>query len=145
MTLVLRAAMIQMTPDNNSGKTWSSTWLEVTEPGAVSVEPRWKACKPKFRMMCQAICADIQSAEGSGKVELENIRRVESGEVEKIASSGNAWEITITPDHVWFEGLYSQGEGGAVTFAQFKIAVETYVRFLSNPAKNAIEIPFLDT
>lgn len=97
---------------------------------------------PRFDLMCTAIDNDIQSAEGSGASELENIRRVASGEVPSISAGGNAWEIHIAGDSVWFEGLYNQGEGGEVSFAQYKLAVETYVRFLSDPEHRPIEVEF---
>jgi hypothetical protein len=48
----------------------------------------------------------------------------------------------ITRDKVWFEGLYGQGKGGEVSFAQYKLAVQTYVRFLADPEGKAIEVAF---
>jgi len=93
-------------------------------------------------MMCDAIMSDIQTSDGSGADFLEGIRRVESGEVDLIEADGNAWVAHITRDKVWFEGLYSQGEGGAVSFAQYKLAVETYVRFLADPERRPIEVPW---
>jgi hypothetical protein len=95
-----------------------------------------------FALMCAAIDGDIQSAKGSGATALTEIRRIEAGEAELIESDGNAWVAHITPDKVWFEGLYSQGEGGEVSFAQYKLAVETYVRFLADPERKPIEVPF---
>ncbi|MDP1683809.1 hypothetical protein [Hydrogenophaga sp.] len=50
--------------------------------------------------------------------------------------------MNITRDKVWFEGLYSQGEGGEVSFAQYKLAVQTYVRFLADPEGQPIEVEF---
>ena len=94
--------------------------------------------------MCAAIYEDIQSAEGSGATALEEIRRIESGETELIEADGNAWVAHITSDKVWFEGLYSQGEGGEVSFAQYKLAVQTYVRFLADPEGKTIEVAFPD-
>ncbi len=67
---------------------------------------------------------------------------IEEGEKTLIESDGNAWVTHITKDKVWFEGLYNQGEGGPVSFSQYKLAVETYVRFLSDPQGKTIEIPF---
>jgi hypothetical protein len=81
-----------------------------------------------YELMCASLTEDIQSDDGP--VFLEAIRRVEAGEVDKIEADGNAWVAHITRDKVWFEGLYSQGEGGEVSLAQYKLAVETYVRFL---------------
>ena len=97
---------------------------------------------PEFQLMCFAINSDIQSAEGSGSDFLEAIRRIEAGEVERIEADGNAWVAHITRDKVWFEGLYNQGEGGEVSFAQYKLAVQTYVRFLADPERKPIEVEF---
>jgi len=95
-----------------------------------------------YELMCEAIYSDIQTAEGSGADFLEGIRRIEAGQVDLIDVDGNAWVAHITRDKVWFEGLYSQGEGGAVSFAQYKLAVETYVRFLADPERKPIEVPW---
>ena len=98
----------------------------------------------RFEMMCEAIDNDIQTAEGSGASALKEIVSIESGEVELIEADGNAWVAHISRDKVWFEGLYSQGEGGEVSFAQYKLAVQTYVRFLADPEHRPIEVPFPD-
>lgn len=95
-----------------------------------------------FELMCASINEDVQSAEGSGATALEEIRRVDAGEATRVESDGNAWVTYITPQRVWFEGLYSQGEGGEVSFAQYKLAVGTYVRFLADPERKPIEVPF---
>ncbi len=97
---------------------------------------------PAFFMMADAIQSDIQNPAGSGKTALDEIRRIEDGETDKIESDGNAWVTYVTRDKVWFEGLYSQGEGGAVSFAQYKLAVQTYVRFLSDPERKPLEVQF---
>ncbi|HYP86393.1 hypothetical protein [Variovorax sp.] len=103
---------------------------------------RQGALVEKFELMCAAIDCDIQTAEGSGACVLEWIRKVESGEIDIADVDGNAWVMNITRDKVWFEGLYSQGEGGEVTIAQYKLAVETYVRFLADPERKPIEVDF---
>lgn len=95
-----------------------------------------------FELMCAAIDGDIQTAAGSGADFLEGIRRIESGEADLIEADGNAWVAHITCDKVWFEGLYNQGEGGEVSFAQYKLAVQTYVRFLADPEGRPIEVEF---
>jgi hypothetical protein len=92
--------------------------------------------------MCSAIDCDIQSAEGSGAQALEEIRKIESGEAQKIEADGNAWVAHITKERVWFEGLYGQGEGGEVSLAQYKLAVQTYVQFLSDSEQKCIEVAF---
>lgn len=96
----------------------------------------------RFDLMCSAIDEDIESVQGSGADFLEGIRRIECGEKDLIEADGTAWVTYITRDKVWFEGLYSQGEGGAVSLAQYKLAVQTYVRFLSDPERNPIEVAF---
>jgi hypothetical protein len=108
----------------------------------ISVAAPGELLNPKYELLCAAIQQDIQTAAGSGATALEEIRRIEAGEIEKIESDGNAWVTYITRDKVWFEGLYSQGEGGEVSFAQYKLAVQTYVRFLSDPEFRPIEVPF---
>ncbi len=95
-----------------------------------------------FELMCAAIDGDIQSAEGSGACVLEWVRKVESGEIDFADVDGNAWVMNISRDKVWFEGLYSQGEGGEVSFVQYKLAVQTYVRFLADPEHKPIEVEF---
>lgn len=92
--------------------------------------------------MCSAIMSDIQSAEGSGACVQGWIRKVEAGEIDAADVDGNAWVMNISREEVWFEGLYSQGEGGEVSFAQYKLAVDTYVRFLADPEHKPIEVPF---
>jgi hypothetical protein len=96
----------------------------------------------RFDYMCSAIDCDIQSAEGSGATTLRHISQVESGEAQKIEADGNAWVAHITKERVWFEGLYGQGEGGEVSLAQYKLAVQTYVQFLSDPEQKCIEVTF---
>lgn len=97
---------------------------------------------PAFELMCGAIYSDIQSAKGSGACVLEWIRKVESGEIDFAYVDGNAWVMNISSDKVWFEGLYNQGEGGDVSLAQYKLAVQTYVRFLADPEHKSIEVEF---
>ena len=97
---------------------------------------------PQFELMCAAISEDIQTAAGSGASFLEGIRQIEVGETAYIEADGNAWVAYITPDTVWFEGLYSQGEGGEVSFAHYKLAVQTYVRFLDDSEQKPIEVDF---
>jgi hypothetical protein len=139
---VLRATMVEMVADADSSKRWWSQWLEVTGPGAVALVPGGRECVPQFQMMCEAIRSDIQNPEGSGATALREISQIESGEVAHIEADGNAWVAHITRDKVWFEGLYSQGDGGEVSFAQYKLAVQTYVRFLADPEHKPIEVEF---
>jgi hypothetical protein len=108
----------------------------------IAIAASGELLSPKFELLCAAIQQDIQTSEGSGANFLEGIRKVESGELDKVEADGNAWVAHITRDKVWFEGLYSQGKGGEVSFAQYKLAVQTYVRFLSDPELKPIEVPF---
>jgi hypothetical protein len=96
----------------------------------------------QFELMRWAIYEDIQHPQGSGAQALEEIRKIESGEAQKIEADGNAWVAHITKERVWFEGLYGQGEGGEVSLAQYKLAVQTYVQFLSDPEQKCIEVAF---
>jgi hypothetical protein len=95
-----------------------------------------------FRLMCAAIDDDIQTAQGSGAEALEELRKIEAGETHYIAADGNEWITHISRDKVWFEGLHNQAEGGEVTFEQYKLAVQTYVRFLDDPELKTIEVNF---
>lgn len=95
-----------------------------------------------YDLMCMALLEDIRNPHGSGATALEEIRRIESGEKDYIEADGNAWVCYINREKVWFEGLYSQGEGGEVSFAQYKFAVQTYVEFLRGPQDKALEVPF---
>jgi hypothetical protein len=142
MHLILRATLIEHVADADPSKRWWGRWLEVVHPAAQPSEPRWQYCEPRFRLMCSAITSDIQSAEGSGACVLDWVRKVESGEIDFADVDGNAWVMNISRDKVWFEGLYNQGEGGEVSFAQYKLAVQTYVRFLADPEHNPIEVEF---
>ena len=101
-------------------------------------------CVERFELMCSAIDGDIQSAEGSGAIAWRDIEWIESGQGDSIDADGNAWIAHIRPDKVWFEGLYNQGEGGEVSFEQYKLAVQTYVRYLADPQRCPIEVPFPD-
>ncbi len=93
-------------------------------------------------MMCDAIMSDVQSAEGSGSTTVGAILRVESAASSVEELGGNAWYTYISQSGVRFEGQYDQGEGGEVSLEQYKLAVETYVRFLSDPEHKPIEVVF---
>lgn len=146
MNLTLRAAMVELVADSNLSKRWMSCWLEVL--GTIPETVRYLAdrCEPRFRSMCGSLMDDIQSAEGSGRDMLNNVTMCESGEVTYIHTGGNAWITYMIPDVVWFEGQYEQtdGEADPVTFRQYKLALETYVRFLADPQHRTIEVPFPD-
>lgn len=144
MALTLRARIIEHVADANPAIRWEGRWLEVIDPENPRTGLPLEQTHPGYQMMCDAILSDIQSADGSGATALDEIRRIESGETNLIEADGNAWVAHITRDKVWFEGLYSQGEGGEVSFAQYKLAVQTYVRFLADPEAKTIEVAFPD-
>lgn len=112
----------------------------------VSVNLAHGSFVPKYHCMCASLDCDVQSAEVSGRVMQENVDLIESGDETYIATGGNAWVFYLTPGVVWFEGKYGQtaGEQGAVTFRQFKFALQAYLEYLSDPENNPIEIPFPD-
>jgi hypothetical protein len=114
-------------------KSWSAA-VDVLDENSVTI--------PRFDFMCSAIDCDIQHPEGSGAGTLKAIQDVESGRLPEEELGGNAWTTLITPSKVWFEGHYSQGEGGEVSLAQYKLAVQTYVQFLFDPERKPIEVPF---
>jgi hypothetical protein len=134
MTKTYRMSIQPRVLVEENGQTQWSRLIHIADDNGVFVK--------KFSLMCAAITSDIQNPEGSGKTALEEIRRIEAKEVQKIEADGNAWVAHITPTKVWFEGLYSQGEGGEVSFAQYKLAVQTYVRFLADPEHRPIEVEF---
>jgi hypothetical protein len=115
-------------------------WLEVSTTGQVG-EP-WVGSVEPFPFLCHALMADVQSADGSGGDVLGAVRAIELGQETYIEADGNAWIAFITPHEVWFEGLYDQGSGGAVSFRQYKLAVETWIQFLSDPERKPIVVPF---
>jgi hypothetical protein len=114
-------------------ETWTRT-IDITDESGSFAK--------RFLLMCAAITDDIQNPQGSGAAALKAIQKVESGESTQEELGGNAWSTYITPHKVWFEGYYNQGEGGEVSLAQYKLAVQTYVQFLSDPEQKCIEVAF---
>jgi hypothetical protein len=110
--------------------------LHVLTAKAVPVE--------RFELMCAAIDNDIGHFKENGLIYLECIRKIEARELEHLEADGDAWVVYITRDKVWFEGFYSQGEGGEVTLAQYKLALQTYVHYLSDPELKPVEAIFPD-
>jgi hypothetical protein len=99
---------------------------------------------PAYEFLTDSLDSDVQGAEGSGATALEWLVKVERGEVDSVEEDGNAWITHLSRDKVWFEGLYSQGEGGEVTFNQYKFALQTFVKFLADPEHKPIEVDFPD-
>jgi hypothetical protein len=96
----------------------------------------------RFEMMCENIDNDIGPFVDNGEICLELIRKVEAGESDYIAADGNAWVAHITRDRVWFEDIKSLESGGEVSLAQYKLAVQTYVSFLTDPERKPVEVIF---
>jgi hypothetical protein len=94
-----------------------------------------------YGLMCEAIDRDIQNSCDVICV-MNWIEKVEAGQLDLAGVDGNGWVINITRDKVWFEGLYSQGEGGEVSLSQFKLALETYLQFLNDPERKTVEVEF---
>jgi hypothetical protein len=139
MSLVIRALIIEMIADADPTKRWNNWWLEVVPRNVAIKGKRWEACVPKYHMMCEAIMSDVLSGDDGW---FDWIAQIESGQEDLIEADGNAWVAYITRDKVWFEGLYNQGEGGEVSLAQYKLAVQTYARFLADPESKPIEVEF---
>jgi hypothetical protein len=121
--------------EQNGQKIWSPA-VDVLDEKSMSVH--------RFDFMCSALDCDIQGANGSGSAALKAISKIESGESVQEELGGNAWSTYLTAEKVWFEGLYSQGEGGEVALEQYKLAVQTYVRFLSDSERKPFEVIFPD-
>ena len=134
--LFLRAAMITT---KNSEK---DSWLEISHVDTVPTTAQKSA--RGFGSMCSALMSDIQSAKGSGATALKAIRNIESGIETYIEADGNAHIAFITAHEVWFGCLYVDIDESSVSFRQYKLAVETWVRFLADPARKPIVIPFPD-
>jgi hypothetical protein len=86
--------------------------------------------------LCGALQSDFQNAL-TCKVALEEVARVETGEIEAWHHSGNQWLITATLqgvqiDHQTIEDWDEQPEGH-FTLTQFKAALEGWKRFLQMP------------
>lgn len=143
MNLILRASVVELVADADQSKRWRSFWLEVIDPLAVRTEGKlWERCVPHFWFMRDAVHTSIESSDGLNPAPLRAIRMVEAGELVETSTVGTGWIAHLTRKKVWFEGLCDQGEGGEVSFAQYKLAVETYVRFLADPEHKTIEVPF---
>ncbi len=117
-------------------------WIEVSDNDVVSTTPQKSV--DKFAAMCVALRGDIQSAKGSGATALQDIRAIENGTESYIEADGNAHIAFITPHEVWFACLYADIDESPVSFRQYKITVETWVKFLADPERKPIVVPFPD-
>lgn len=92
----------------------------------------------EFDLMCEALDCDVQSARGAGSAMLALAARVASGEPGSAEVDGNGWFIHLSPDQVWFEGLYDQGAGGHVPMEVFRAVLSTIVEFLSDSLRKPL-------
>jgi hypothetical protein len=97
---------------------------------------------PEYELMCGAV--DDAIHERYLKALLEDIEALESGISERADEETESWEFRIGRNGVHFEGKFDQGVGGHVSLAQFKLAVETYLRFLNDPERRPIDVVFPD-
>lgn len=142
MKLFLKAHMVELSAQNDPERRWLSRWIEVSDNDRVSKTPQKSV--DKFAAMCMALRSDIQSAKGAGATALEDIRAIENGTESYIEADGNAHIAFITPHEVWFQNLYIDIDESPVSFRQYKLAVETWVKFLADPERKPIVVPFPD-
>ena len=140
MAIYLKTAMV-ITGQHN-GRDVKRAWIEVSNDDSVSATPQKSA--DGFGSMCIALRGDIQSADGSGADFIGAIRDIEAGTESYIKADGNAHIAFITPREVWFENLYVDIDESPVSFRQYKLAVETWVKFLADPERKPIVVPFPD-
>jgi hypothetical protein len=115
--------------------------LHVLTPRAVPV--------PHYEMMCAAIDGFSLNSIESG---LEKIDQIERGELQESSTGNDAMAVIFdaTKATFWCEFGFSENfvndglgeEGGEVTFAQFKLVMQTYSQFLRDPERKPIEVPF---
>ena len=140
MTLYLKTARIVI--GHAHGHDVYRAWIEVSD--SVSEQTTPARAIEGFVSMCSALMADIQSAKGSGATALKEIRDIEDGTQSYIEADGNAFITFITPDEVWFQNLYIDIDESPVSFRQYKLAVETWMKFLADPERKPIVVPFPD-
>jgi len=97
---------------------------------------------PQYEFMCAAVdeAHDIEVL----KVWLAAIEKIEAGVEKEIEKSTEGWVFVLSPNSVLFAGEFDQGTGGKVSLAQFKLAVQTYLRFLQDPERKPNEVVFPD-
>lgn len=110
--------------------------------GRVAVVDAGGRIDRRFDLMASCLEIDLISTGAAGADYMEWVHKVEIGDIAAVEIDGNAWVAHVAPSRVWFEGLYSQGEGGDVTFEQFKFAVAACVRYLRDPSRNPIDVEF---
>lgn len=97
---------------------------------------------PRFELMCGAIDDSIDTT--YLKEILHDIARIQEREATSIKKETTMWTFLLQIDSVTFEGKFDQRSGGEVSLEQFKLAVETYLKFLSSPERNLIDVVFPD-
>ncbi len=89
-------------------------------------------------------CPISRAPKAQGASALEAIRAIEEGTESYIEADGNAHIAFITPHEVWFQNLYIDIDESPVSFRQYKLAVETWVKCLADPERKPIVEPFTD-
>jgi hypothetical protein len=98
--------------------------------------------RQEYEFLCASIDSDIESADGSGATAIKLIKEVETSLSAEIHREGNEWITHISQNKVWFEDKFSDDKGGDVSLEQYKFAIETFVRYLTDPTRTAIEVDF---
>lgn len=109
--------------------------LHVLTPKAVPV--------PYYETMCAAIDDFIHDR--FAEAILKDIEEIENGRSNFIENGTEAYIFWLTPELVTFEFQFGENgpdKSGEVTLAQFKLAVHTYLKFLRDPERKPIEVPF---
>ncbi len=143
MSLFLIARIVDMVSEYAvPPKHWRTRWLDVRDTS--NTDQPWSGGIARFQSMCSALMSDIQSADGSGADFIAAIRDIEAGTETYIKADGNAHIAFITPHEVWFGNLYVDIDESPVSFRQYKLAVETWVKFLADPERKPIVVRFPD-
>lgn len=145
----LLAQMVQHTADANPNKKWMSSFLGVVASDVVSQTdstPMLLAIVSDYRMMCAAIDELAGNGERVLAWCLDEIHKLENGEVDEVDSSTEAFFFVLRRNQpIIFEFQYGENgpeKVGEVTLAQFKLAVRTYLQFLRDPERRPLEVPF---
>lgn len=146
MNYKLVARTIECTADSDPNVKWDSKYVGVIDSIMPSQKPSrimWDAIAPPYMMMCGAI---DEMGERALQWCLEEIKKIENGEIDEVDSSTEAYVFFLRKDRpILFEFQYGENgpeKGGEVTLAQFKLAVQTYLQFLRDPERKPIEVPF---
>jgi hypothetical protein len=88
--------------------------------------------------LCSVLECDYQSANGCEEM-LNEIERVERGELETGVGSGNAWLTTFTRDGVQIDSHtvpdWDEKPAGHFSLGEFRTALEGWKRFFEMPAQ----------